>query len=181
VNVAAGDIDGDGYHEIISGAGPGAVFGPHVRGWNVDDGPAAAIPAVSFFAYGTPKYGVNVTCGDIDGNGIDEIVTGAGPGSVFGSHLRAWNFDGGSLTSIDGVNLFAFDGMNLRYGLNVGAGDIDGDGVDEILAGAGSDPAAGAQVEVYDFDNGTLTRTLGFEAYPSDTITHGVNVTVGEF
>ena len=31
-------MDGDALHEIISGAGPGAVFGPHVRGWNVDGG-----------------------------------------------------------------------------------------------------------------------------------------------
>ena len=57
VNVAAGDIDGDGFAEIVTGAGPGAVFGPHVRGWNVDGGAAASIPGLSFFAYGTIKYG----------------------------------------------------------------------------------------------------------------------------
>ena len=181
VNVAAGDIDGDGYDEIVSGAGPGAVYGPHVRGWNVDGGSVSPMSGVSFLAYGTNKFGVNVTCGDIDGDGMDEIVTGAGPGSVFGPHLRAWNYDGGTLTSIDSVNQFVFGGMGLRYGVNVGTGDMDGDGVEEILVGAGPDPGVGAQVEVYNLDGGTLTRILDFEAYPSDTITHGVNVTVGEF
>ncbi len=34
---------------------------------------------------------------------------------------------------------------------------------------------------VYDFDGGTLTRALEFEAYPSNTITHGVSVTAGTF
>ena len=33
---------------------------------------------LSFLAYGTLKFGVNVTCGDIDGDGFDEILTGAG-------------------------------------------------------------------------------------------------------
>jgi len=87
VNVACGDVTGDGIDEIITGAGPGAVYGPHVRGWNAMGTP---IPGLSYLAYGTAKYGVNVTTGDVDGDGFDELITGAGPGAVFGPHVRGW-------------------------------------------------------------------------------------------
>jgi len=179
VNVACGDIDGDGYHEIVTGAGPGAVYGPHVRGWNVDGGAAAAMPSVNFLAYNTPKFGVTVACGDLDGDGCCEIVTGAGPGVMFGPHVRAWNCDGSSITSIGAINFFAFD--TLFCGAEVGAGDVDGDGRAELLAGAGPDEGAPALIRVYDFENGTLTMSLDFQGYPANTITHGVNVTAGQF
>jgi len=75
--------------EVVTGAGPGAVFGPHVRAWDYDGGSGVTqVPGVSYFAYGTPKWGVNICCGDIDGDGYDEIVTGAGPGAVYGPHVR---------------------------------------------------------------------------------------------
>ncbi len=96
----------DGFDEIITGAGPGAVFGPHVRGWNYDGTPGVTpVPGVSYFAYGTPKWGVNVSAGDIDGDGYDEIVTGAGPGAVYGPHVRGWNVDGGTAAAMPGCQL----------------------------------------------------------------------------
>jgi hypothetical protein len=137
VNVALGDLDMDGYDEIITGAGPGPVFGPHVRGWNWDGmGEPAPIPQVSFQAFGTWKWGVNVACGDIDGDGFDEIVTGSGPGPTFGPHVRGWNWDGlAETTSIDQINFMAYGTM--KRGVNVACGDIDGDGMAEIITAPG--------------------------------------------
>ena len=121
VIVAAGDIDGDGYDEILTGAGPGAVFGPHVRGWNFDGDELSSIPAVNFLAYGTDKWGVRLTGGDVDGDGFDEIITTPGPGNVFGSHVRGWNYDNTSLTAIPGISFFAFD-AGYRYGADAAVG-----------------------------------------------------------
>ncbi len=183
VNVACGDIDGDGMDEIITGAGPGAVFGPHVRGWNYDGGSqTTSIPAVSFMAYGTPKWGANVACGDIDGDGIDEIITGPGPGAVYGPHVRGWNYDGGTLTSIPGVSYFAYG--TLKYGVNVGAGDVDQDGIDEILTGAGPGNVFGAHVRGWNYDGGTLESisSINYFAWPyegEDRVRYGANVAVG--
>jgi len=180
VNVAAGDIDGDGFEEIITGAGPGAVFGPHVRGWDYDGGPGVTpVPGVSYFAYGTPKWGVNVSAGDIDGDGYDEIVTGAGPGAVYGPHVRGWDVDGGSVTSIPGVNFLAY-GTN-KYGVNATCGDIDGDGIDEIITGAGPGAVFGPHVRGWNVDGGSATAmaNLSFFAWPAEELRYGANVFSG--
>jgi hypothetical protein len=179
VNVTAGDIDGDGYDEIVTGAGPGAVYGPHVRGWNVDGGAAVAMPGVSFLAYGTNKFGVNAACGDVDGDGMAEIITGPGPGAVFGAHIRGWNYDGSSLAAIPGISFFAWDYPEFRYGAKVFAGDLSGDGVSELVVGCGPDPDAGSPVKVYQYDGSGVTEWFSLDAYTG--LTHGATVSAGGF
>jgi len=182
VNVSAGDLDGDGYDEIVTGAGPGAVYGPHVRGWNVDGGTAAAMGGVSFLAYGTKKFGVNVACGDFDGDGYDEIVTGAGPGAVFGSHVRGWNVDGGTAAAITNLSFFAWPPAEIRYGANVFAGaDLNGNGRKEIVVGQGPDPHAGTWVKVYLYDGSLVTAWFSLEAFEDQGMTQGANVVAGHF
>jgi len=156
VNVAAADLDGDGVDEIISGAGPGAVYGPHVRGWSYSGSGCLQVPGVSFFAYGTHKWGVNVTGGDVDGDGIDEMVTGAGPGRDFGAHVRGWGCDSGAVAQLPGLSFFAY-GVS-QWGVNVGCGDIDGDGIDEIITGPGPGYTFRDHVRAFDYDGGGVTQ-----------------------
>lgn len=180
VNVASGDLDGDGRDEIITGAGPGAVFGPHVRGW-IYNGPTGVTPypGVSYFAYGTPKWGVYVAAGDIDGDGYDEIITGAGPGAVYGPHVRGWNIDGGGVVAIPAVSFLAY-GTN-KYGVKVSAGDVDGDGIDEIVTGAGPGAIFGPHVRGWNFDGTAVTPLPGFSflAWQEPFRGYGVNVFAG--
>jgi len=178
VNVACGDIDGDGYDEIITGAGPGPVFGPHVRGWDHDGGGSTMpMPGVSYFAYSTLKWGVNVACGDLDGDGIDEIITGPGPGGVFGAHVRGWNVDGGPAEPLGGASWFAYP---ASHGVVVSAGDVDGDGFDEVLTAPGPDPAALAHLRGWDLDGGPVRAmaAIDFLAYDG-WINCGGRVAVG--
>ncbi len=179
-NVAAGDLDNDGYDEIVTGAGPGAVFGPHVRGWDYDGTPGVApVPGVSYFAYGTLKWGVNVACGDIDGDGYDEIVTGAGPGAVFGPHVRGWNVDGGAAAAIPAVSFMAY-GTN-RFGVRVTCGDVDGDGIDEIVTGPGPGTIFGTHIRGWNYDGGVLAEIPGinFFAWAHSLASYGANVWAG--
>jgi photosystem II stability/assembly factor-like uncharacterized protein len=155
VNVAAGDIDGDGLDAVISGPGPGAKFGPHVRAFT---GTGTPLSIVNFLAYGTRKYGVNVSAGDIDGDGHDEILTGAGPGAVFGPHVRGWNVDGGPAAPMGAVNFQAYG--TRKYGVNVTVGDIDADGFDEILTGAGPGAVFGPHVRGWNHDGAGQTLPI---------------------
>jgi len=181
VNVACGDIDGDGNDEIITGAGPGAVFGPHVRGWNVDGGAASAIPGVSFFAYGTLRWGVNVACGDIDGDGIAEIVTGPGPSEVFATHVRGWNYDGEAVAPMPGVNFIAYQSFPHSMGCVVACGDADNDRVAEILTAPGPHPDNPAFVKTwnYDGDELTLVPDKSFLVFEESGYVAGAHIAVG--
>jgi len=181
VNVTAGDIDGDGFDEIVTGAGPGTVYGPHVRGWNVDGGAASAIPTVSFLAYGTHKWGVNVAAGDVDGDGMDEIITAPGPSGLFGAHIRGWNIDGGTVTPLPGFSFFAWDPSEALHGARIFAGaDLDGDGRDELVAGAGPDPAMGTPVKTWNYDGSVVSIWFSLDAY-ADGWTHGADMAAGRF
>ena len=122
VNVAVGDLNGDGWNEIIAGAGVGG--GPHVRVFNKD----GKLINPGFFAY-DPSFrgGVKVAVGDLNGDNIDEIITGPGYGG--GPQVKVFNNNGKVLSA----GFFAYD-QNIRTGVKVAASDIDGDGKDEIIA-----------------------------------------------
>jgi hypothetical protein len=180
VNVAAGDLDGDGIDDIVTGPGPGPVFGPHVRGWLYDGIiPVSPLPGVNFLAYSTPQWGVHVATGDIDGDGFDEIVTGAGPGLVYGSHVRGWNCDGGAVAPIEAVCFLAYG--SAKYGVRVACGDVDGDGIEEIVTAPGPAGIYGAHIRGWDHDGGGLSQLPGFSflAFPFPGSRYGAEIHAG--
>ena len=102
VYVAAGDLTGDGFADIVTGAGPGG--GPHVRVFDGRTGAPAGGSLASFFAYDAAfSGGVRVAAGDLNGDGRAELITGAGPGG--GPHVRVFDGAGGG----ELLGFFAFD------------------------------------------------------------------------
>ena len=146
-NIALGDIDGDLEQELITGAGPGG--GPHIRTFELD-----GTPITSFFAYDEGfRGGVDVAAGDTNGDGIDEIIVGAGPGG--GPHIRVLTADGAEIS-----NFFAY-AQTFRGGIRVDAGDLDGDGIDEIVSGAG--PGGGPHVQAFTQDGTPQANFMAFD------------------
>jgi hypothetical protein len=163
VRVGAGDINGDGIADIITGTGPGAAGG-NVK---VFDGLTGA-EIRNFLAF-DPGFtgGVFVAGGDINGDGLADIIVGTDTGS---SQVKV--FDGATNAVI--ASFFAYSGFT--GGVRVGAGDVNGDGIADIITGTGPG-AAGGNVKVFNGLTGTLIRNfLAFD--PS--FTGGVFVAGGD-
>ncbi|MFN7972630.1 MAG: sialidase family protein [Acidobacteriota bacterium] len=165
VNVSSGDVERDSVEEIVTGAGPGAVFGPHVRGFNFDGGTVSAISKISFFAFGTLRYGARVAGADIDGDGYAELLACPGPSAAFGAQVRGFNYDGATVSAISKVNYTAYA---FVYGTHVEGGDLDADGIEEILTAPGPDPAANARIRGWNYDGANLTAiaAVDFDGMP---------------
>jgi uncharacterized repeat protein (TIGR01451 family) len=157
VFVAGGDVNGDGFADIITGAGPGG--GPHVKVFPSFMG-AFGVTGASFFPY-DPNFhgGVTVAAGDVNADGGADIITAPG----FGGGPVVRIFDGPA--ALGGIlrplsNLFAYD-LSFRGGVFVAADDLNGDGRADIITGAG--PSGGPHVKV--FNGANLALLQSFFAY----------------
>ncbi len=113
VYVAVGDVFGNGYDDIITGAGYGG--GPNVK---VFDGKTGQL-VLSFYAYDSAfTGGVTVASADVFGTSYDDIITGAGPGG--GPNVKVFDRFANVLQSY-----YAF-ASTFTGGVTVTAGDIFG-------------------------------------------------------
>ncbi|MFA5107455.1 MAG: L,D-transpeptidase [Patescibacteria group bacterium] len=103
------------------------------------------------------KGGGTVAVGDLGGDGMKEIVVGAGPGG--GPQVRIVRLDGTEIK-----NFFVY-GEDFRGGIRVAVGDLNGDGRDEIITGTGE--GGGPQIRVFD-GYGREKFTAGFFAFAED-------------
>ena len=85
VYVAVGDIGNDGTFEVVTGAGPGGA--PVVAVWD----PFTGALISQFMAYAEVfTGGVRVAINDGNGDGIADLITGAGP--TGGPHVKVFSF-----------------------------------------------------------------------------------------
>jgi hypothetical protein len=98
--------------------------------------------------------GVRVAVGDLTGDGIPDIVTGAGPGG--GPHVKV--FSGADNAQLD--SFFAFD-PTFTGGVQVSSVDFNGDGQADLVTGAG--PGGGPHVK--DFNGSGLSELQSFFAF----------------
>ncbi|MEM9531583.1 MAG: Ig-like domain-containing protein [Pseudomonadota bacterium] len=156
---SAGDFNGDGVADLIIGepyAAPGGVgfagqsyivfgqrsgFAQSLRLEDLDGTNGLTIES----NVGLDQAGISVSgAGDINADGLDDVVIGApgnlGPGRAYVVFGAERGLPGRlSLASLNGENGFRIDGIGAEDGAGravSGAGDFNGDGVDDLVIGA---------------------------------------------
>ncbi len=157
VFVALGDVNNDGAADIVLTPDQGG--GPRVRIFSGSTG----IQLADFFGIDDPTFrgGARAAVGDMNGDDAADVVISAG----FGGGPRVAGYDGLRLTSGSIFRLFAdffiFE-PGLRNGAYVTLGDVTGDGLDDLLAGAG--PGGGPRI--FGLNGSQLVTSFGASQVP---------------
>ncbi|QHG20453.1 tandem-95 repeat protein (plasmid) [Nostoc sp. ATCC 53789] len=161
---SAGDINGDGFDDLIIGAyradpngqdragesyvvfGSSSGFDASLNLSSLDGSNGFVINGIDFYDFS--GYSVS-SAGDINGDGFDDLIIGAyrvySNGQPFaGSSYVVFGSSSGfdaslNLSSLNGSNGFVINGIDPddRSGYSVSsAGDINGDGIDDLIIGA---------------------------------------------
>ena len=160
----AGDVDGDGFDDVLVGTSYGGAaylaYGPLSSSLDLED------TGWVFSNDTTADYASFLVAGlgDIDGDGLADIAIGSPYSSYSGSYAGAVFIAlgsgelaaGGGELNLDDTEAVIYGGQQAQYlGFSLdSAGDVNGDGLDDVLVGAG-----GQSAQSYIF-HGPLTGAL---------------------
>jgi hypothetical protein len=144
--VVIGDVNADGHDDVIAGAPQLDVDGQTDAGGVLVFLGGDPLDAVCDFVLQAPQpeagawFGRSVAAGDVNGDGLDDIIVGA-HGSSPGGHRSAGQvfvfLSGGSYEAASAhVLQDPTPQEEARLGYAVAAGDTDGDGYDDVIAAA---------------------------------------------
>jgi len=167
ISLKFADVNGDGVQDLIVGAGVGG--GPRLV--ILDGASSYQTVLADWMAFDESfRGGISIGTGDVNGDGITDIVVGAGAGG--GPHVKIFSFANSQIVTIGEFMAYSTD---FSGGVNVAVGDLDGDGRAEIVTGAGE--GGGSHVRI--IDGRSLATVREFFAYDGAFLS-GVNVAIGD-
>ena len=160
---SAGDVNDDGYDDIIISTGQYdnnlskvyVYFGGPIMD-NIADVTLTGENLSDYFGYSASS------AGDVNGDGYDDIIVGAKQNGDNGEHAgKVYIFYGGNIMdNVADVILSAEHAYDL-FGLSVSsAGDVNGDGYDDVIIGSAWNGSAHAAGKVYIFYGGKLMDSI---------------------
>ena len=194
---SAGDVNGDGFDDLIVGARNddpnGNASGASFVVFGKTDGSAVELSDVEngtggFVINGVAAYaqsGSSVSsAGDVNGDGFDDLIVGAPSddpnGGNSGASFVVFGKTDGSAVELsdveDGTGGFVINGVTTGDGSGnsvSGAGDVNGDGFDDLIVGASNDDpngiSSGASFVVFGGDFSDVATDVGTTG--ADTLT----------
>jgi hypothetical protein len=157
--VAVGDINGDGRPEVVAADLEGKVYAWHIAGTVLPGFPVRTNPEFSKPVDRSARNVVDAgifaapALGDLDGDGVLDIVVGA-----MDQHVYAWR---GDATPVPGWPVLARDlGQSAPNGARIvsspALGDLDGDGALEIVVGTNEVYKGGGRVYAFRSDGAVV-------------------------
>ncbi len=156
LSIVVADLGSDSIPEIIIGNGLGQE--PYVRVFRKDGSFIG-----QFLAYEKNMWsGVHVAVCDITGDGINEIVTSAGPGG--GPHIRVFSNMG---KPIEGGNFMAYN-ENFQGGVNITCGKINDEQTSKLITLPQA--TGGAHVRIWNYKNKKINLQNEFFAFDKKNV-----------
>jgi hypothetical protein len=165
VVVAAGDFDGNGRAEIITGQGRTSS---EVRVVTFESG-SVTDTGVSFIAYSNAVKGVRVAAADLDGDDVPELIT-APQSSTAAPVVNIYSVDTSSgMGSWTAQLVGSIQACDDNSGTNIATGDVDADGTSEVMVVC---PSSVTEVRVFTMD-GTPVASFATGSNKQDFIAAG--------
>jgi hypothetical protein len=161
---AAGDVNGDGFGDVIVGAygydngesGEGRAFVFHGSASGLSPTPSWTAESDQDGA----QFGYSVgTAGDVNGDGFSDVIVGADQyDNGLGDEGRAYVYHGSATGLSTAAWTAALGQASAHFGFAVGtAGDVNGDGFSDVIVGA------------FGYDNGQTDEGGAFVYHGSST------------